>query len=176
MKILASLDGSVASAAILPVVEKLAKAAEAQVTLLTVAPVPAGVRRSGGGPEVVTPGGSFGAAGALNMRAEAVLQPAEPRWSESKDQAIERVEAEGRDALEDAARGLKAAGVAISEAVVINDDPAAAIVRFAGDGSFDLIVMATHGRSGLREVVQGSVAAAVMKSGVAPVLMVRPKK
>jgi nucleotide-binding universal stress UspA family protein len=35
--------------------------------------------------------------------------------------------------------------------------------------------MATHGRSGLREIVHGSVAAAVLRSGVAPVLLVRPK-
>jgi nucleotide-binding universal stress UspA family protein len=50
------------------------------------------------------------------------------------------------------------------------------IVDFAREVGFDLIVMATHGRSGLSELVQGSIAEAVLKSGVAPVLLVRPWK
>jgi len=59
--------------------------------------------------------------------------------------------------------------------VVMGEEPAAAIIAFARRADVDFIVMATHGRSGLREVVQGSVAAEVVRSGVAPVLLVRPK-
>jgi hypothetical protein len=40
--------------------------------------------------------------------------------------------------------------------------------------SIDLVVMATHGRSGISRVVQGSVAGRVLRAGVAPVVLVRP--
>jgi nucleotide-binding universal stress UspA family protein len=38
----------------------------------------------------------------------------------------------------------------------------------------DLVVMATHGRTGLRRAVLGSVAGAVLASGSVPVLLVSP--
>jgi nucleotide-binding universal stress UspA family protein len=75
--------------------------------------------------------------------------------------------------LQDIARGLE--GVQADCHTVIAGDPAEAIIKFAREGGFDLIAMSTHGRSGLSEVLQGSVASAVMRSGVAPVLMVRPR-
>jgi nucleotide-binding universal stress UspA family protein len=40
----------------------------------------------------------------------------------------------------------------------------------------DLIVMATHGRSGIARLVLGSVADKVVHSGAAPVLLVRPSR
>jgi nucleotide-binding universal stress UspA family protein len=53
---------------------------------------------------------------------------------------------------------------------------AKAIIDFARENKVDVIAMATHGRGGLNELVQGSVAAAVVRSGVAPVLLIRPAK
>ena len=38
----------------------------------------------------------------------------------------------------------------------------------------DLIVMATHGRTGIRRAVLGSVAGAVLTAGSVPVLLVSP--
>jgi nucleotide-binding universal stress UspA family protein len=46
------------------------------------------------------------------------------------------------------------------------------IVTLAGSAS--LVVMATHGRSGLGRLVQGSVAEGVLRHGSVPVLLVRP--
>ena len=40
----------------------------------------------------------------------------------------------------------------------------------------DLIVMGTHGRRGLRRVLLGSVAEAIVRSAPCPVLTIRPKK
>lgn len=54
-------------------------------------------------------------------------------------------------------------------------DPVAAIVRTAKDEGVDLIVMSTHGRSKLAALAQGSVAEAVVRAGVAPVTLVRPR-
>jgi universal stress protein A len=47
------------------------------------------------------------------------------------------------------------------------------IVRAAADYGCDLIVMATHGRSGVKHLLMGSVAEAVIRSAPCPVLVVR---
>jgi len=50
--------------------------------------------------------------------------------------------------------------------------PATVISDLASDEGFDLIVMGTHGRSGLRRAVAGSVAEAVIRHAPCPVLTV----
>jgi nucleotide-binding universal stress UspA family protein len=49
------------------------------------------------------------------------------------------------------------------------------IVRFAKEECMDLIVMATHGRSGLAHVLMGSVAEKVIQRSFVPVLTVKPE-
>jgi nucleotide-binding universal stress UspA family protein len=53
-------------------------------------------------------------------------------------------------------------------------DPRDVIDRVAEETRADLIVMGTHGRRGLRRVLLGSVAEAVVRSAPCPVLIVRP--
>jgi nucleotide-binding universal stress UspA family protein len=53
-------------------------------------------------------------------------------------------------------------------------NPADEIRRFAEQEGVDLIVMATHGRTGLRHVVLGSVAEKVVRLSSIPVLTVKP--
>ena len=48
------------------------------------------------------------------------------------------------------------------------------IVSFATEERFDLIIMATHGRSGIAHVVLGSVAEKVVQRSTVPVLTVKP--
>ena len=48
------------------------------------------------------------------------------------------------------------------------------LTQFAGQNGVDLIVIATHGRSGINEWFWGSVAERVLKTSKIPVLMVRP--
>jgi nucleotide-binding universal stress UspA family protein len=175
MKILATLDGSREARAIIPMLTRLAKDTHAEVTLLTVVTKsPEAMARKGPTVAMVTPGGQMGATTIQVMRSEAILQPTPPKWEESKDQAVQRAEAEARDSIEDFAAPLKKAGIEVREEVAAGDEAADAIIDFAREGKYDLVAMATHGRSGLRQVVQGSVASAVLKSGVAPVLLVRP--
>ncbi|ARA92554.1 hypothetical protein AWN76_004790 [Rhodothermaceae bacterium RA] len=50
----------------------------------------------------------------------------------------------------------------------------AAIMAYAEDEDIDLIVMGTHGRSGVRRLVLGSVAEAVVREAPCPVLTVHP--
>jgi nucleotide-binding universal stress UspA family protein len=54
-------------------------------------------------------------------------------------------------------------------------EPAAGIIHAAHEEGADLVVMTTHGRSGLSEMAQGSVAEEVIKSGEVPVTLVRPR-
>ena len=53
---------------------------------------------------------------------------------------------------------------------------AADICEFAGKGAFDLIVMGTHGRSGLSHLIMGSVAERVLRTAPCPVLTVKVEK
>jgi nucleotide-binding universal stress UspA family protein len=59
------------------------------------------------------------------------------------------------------------------EAHVATGDPADAIVRYAAELGVDLIVMGTHGRTGLQHVLLGSVAEKVVRHALCPVLTVR---
>jgi len=52
--------------------------------------------------------------------------------------------------------------------------PAAEIVRLAKERDADLIVMSTQGRGGLRRLLMGSVAEAVIRTSDIPVLVARP--
>jgi nucleotide-binding universal stress UspA family protein len=51
--------------------------------------------------------------------------------------------------------------------------PITAIVDFAADNQIDLIVMASHGRSGISRLVMGSIAEGVMRKAQCPVLIVK---
>jgi nucleotide-binding universal stress UspA family protein len=172
--ILATLDGSSESQAILPVLTKLAKDTNAEVKLLTVVERVHATGPRPTGPERMRP--STGPPVDPTLTIEAIRKPSDPRWAETEDQAIARLHSEGREYLEDLARPLREGGLKVEENVLMDDDVARAIIEFATREKVDIIAMATHGRTGLREIVQGSVASAVVKSGVAPVLLVRPRK
>ena len=51
--------------------------------------------------------------------------------------------------------------------------PFVEIVKYAGEHNIDVIVMATHGRAGLKHVFIGSVAENVVRQAPCPVLIVR---
>jgi nucleotide-binding universal stress UspA family protein len=60
--------------------------------------------------------------------------------------------------------------------VLREGDPATEIVRYARDANMDLIVMGTHGRSGLERLLMGSVAEKVMRDAMCSVLVVKLPK
>jgi len=57
--------------------------------------------------------------------------------------------------------------------VFLDGDPAAEIVRYASDAAIDLIVMGTHGRSGLERLLVGSVTERVMRAAPCSVMAVK---
>jgi universal stress protein A len=58
---------------------------------------------------------------------------------------------------------------------VVEGSPKVEIVRYARKEIIDLIVLATHGRTGLAHVIMGSVAETVVRTAPCPVLTVRPE-
>ena len=59
--------------------------------------------------------------------------------------------------------------------VVLNDKPHDGIVDLAEDEKVDLIVMGTHGRTGVSHLLLGSTAEKVVRSAACPVLTVKPR-
>jgi len=74
--------------------------------------------------------------------------------------------------LEDLARGARASGVSTTTAVLLGV-PANTIVEAARTERADLIVLGTHGRTGLERVLLGSVAERVVRNAPCAVLTVR---
>ena len=62
------------------------------------------------------------------------------------------------------------------ETIVTVGVPAQEIVNAADDKGVDVIVMGTHGRTGVAHVVMGSVAENVVRNALCPVLTVRQTK
>jgi universal stress protein A len=68
------------------------------------------------------------------------------------------------------------AGRSTWDVVLAVGHPADAVVRVAQERGVDLIVMGTHGRTGLQHVLLGSVAEKVVRLAPCPVLTVRYKR
>ena len=61
------------------------------------------------------------------------------------------------------------------DATILTGDPAEEIVQYASKKKFDLIVMATHGQSGMTVWNLGTVAKRVVRATTQPVLIIRAK-
>jgi nucleotide-binding universal stress UspA family protein len=77
--------------------------------------------------------------------------------------------------LKRTADDLADAGIDVRWHVVEDTAPATGIVRQTAHRGADLIVMATHGRTGLARVLAGSVATEVIRHAPVPVLTLRPE-
>ena len=83
--------------------------------------------------------------------------------------------AEATDYLEQVAAQVRAAGVEAQPKAVLAANPVEAILSAARAPSVGLIALATHGRTGLRRMVLGSVADKLVRSSDVPVLVTRPR-
>ena len=90
------------------------------------------------------------------------------------DDEQRRLESEARDYLGALAARLAAQGRRVQTEVRVGD-PAAVIDATGRELGVAVIVMATHGRSGLLRLVFGSVAAAVVRQATVPILLIRPQ-
>ena len=89
---------------------------------------------------------------------------------------VKKIESESK---QDAGEYLKkisakvSLGGAVVKTEVISGRPAEILAEYATKNQVDLIVIATHGRSGVSRWVWGSVADRILRSACIPVLMVR---
>jgi nucleotide-binding universal stress UspA family protein len=70
---------------------------------------------------------------------------------------------------------LGAEGIKVKTEVVEANRPASAITDYARKNGIELIVIATHGYTGMKRLMLGSVALSVLHDSHAPVLLIRPE-
>ncbi len=87
--------------------------------------------------------------------------------------AENKAQTAARDYLSKVADSLKKEGI-VAETAVVSGRSANEILDYAKKNQVDLIVMSTHGRSGISRWVLGSVADRVLRHSTAPVLLVSP--
>jgi nucleotide-binding universal stress UspA family protein len=100
-----------------------------------------------------------GTAGSAGLSAWAVMLPA--------------VQHEGRAAVDLVAHEALAAGVLHTTEVIDATDAASGIVAEASTEGAELIVVGSHGRTGVRRALIGSVAEKVLRLAHCPVLVIR---
>lgn len=79
--------------------------------------------------------------------------------------------AEGR--LEDLKQTLENRGIKVNTKIIREVPPAIGIITIADEVNADLIVMGSHGRSGIKKFILGSVAQEVLTQSRLPVLIVK---
>jgi nucleotide-binding universal stress UspA family protein len=92
-----------------------------------------------------------------------------------RDAVREAYFASARKYLASVESRLGAEGVKVKAEVLEADRTAAAITDYARDKGMDAIVIATHGYTGLKRLMLGSVALSVLHESPVPVILIRPE-
>jgi nucleotide-binding universal stress UspA family protein len=160
-KILVPLDGSKLAECALPHAEELAKSCDAaEIILVSVTERVQGYQAvEGSNEQFVLSGGGFGSA----------IQPPPRRFV---SEAFGKKEQQADRYLSRIAERLESKGVKVHTEVLFWP-PAEAIASYAEQNGADIIVMSSHGRSGVSRWAHGSVAGKVLRASCVPVLMVR---
>jgi nucleotide-binding universal stress UspA family protein len=154
-RILVPLDGSRFGSRALPYAIDVAKKFKAEIIFtqvvepVTPAPVSTGI----------DPGMSSPAS------AEMALQAAQEEEKRETTRAKRYLRGKVRAAISD--------GVNASYRVIVGD-PAQSIMGTADKENVNLVIMTTHGKSGLKRAIMGSVADKVIRESGKPVLVIRP--
>lgn len=151
-KIMAPLDGSELAECVLPHVESVAKGCGAPnvIFVRVVDPVqlPVGTQSDGGD----------------------IFTEADAKRGRMEEDA--RRESAAKDYLDQLVSRTKYEGVNLRTDVIVGK-VAESLAEYAEKNGVDLIIIATHGRSGISRWAWGSVADRVLRSSCVPVLMVR---
>jgi len=142
-KILVPLDGSQVAECVIPHIETIAGKSDTQVELVTVI--------------------------------EPLEIPTRGKIALSDDD-IKQIDAEGKKEahkyLDQVSSRLSQAGIN-ARAVLLTGKAAESLVRYANNNDVDLIIMATHGRSGISKIFWGSVAEKILRATAIPVLLIK---
>lgn len=82
---------------------------------------------------------------------------------------------ETRKYLERIAERLKKSGIKATY-TILSGKPAESMVEYVNDNNYDLVIIATHGRSGITKWFWGSVAEKILRAINVPVLLVKSYK
>lgn len=145
--VLVPLDGSAFGEASLPHATAMARTLGGRLVLL----------------RVVTPSLAF----------QPELMMGQAYSSTASERILEEEQKEAESYLGAVAGRLKSEGVPMQQIVQVGW-PAETTIEEARKAGAELIVMATHGRTGLAEVLLGSVAMELIHRGTLPLLLVRP--
>ncbi len=109
-------------------------------------------------------------------------------WPSSQTQAIEisaelerkikQANQKAEDYLINTAESLKVAGIPVQTVVIQatqSQQAASRILDYANNNKIDLIIMSTHGRSGISRWAFGSVTEKVVRHSMVPVLTISPE-
>jgi nucleotide-binding universal stress UspA family protein len=149
-KILVCLDGSKLSEQILQYASEEALGADREVALLRAVPLSHSTT-------IAIPG---------------VISSIPP--SPPGPQQLAAEEAEAKEYLDSKAATLKKMGIE-AKCVVLVGNAGEEIVNYANKNKVDLIAIATHGRSGIKRMLFGSVTEYVVKNSKIPILLIKPK-
>ena len=87
----------------------------------------------------------------------------------------EQVFAASRKYLSGVESRLTSLGIKVNTVAVEANRPADTITDYAQKNGMELIIMATHGFTGLKKLMLGSVASGVLSQSPVPVLLIRPE-
>ena len=149
-KILVCLDGSQLAEQIMPYVLREALAFKSKVILLTALSIPG----------LLTP--------------DVPGFPGVPVHSSSALDKVAKDKDRAKEYLEQISQPLRRKGLRV-ECIIPDGPPGSTITSYANENEGDLIAIATHGHSGLRHLLFGSVAEVVIRGASVPILMIKPK-
>jgi len=146
-KILVPLDGSKLAECALPYVEELAKGCGTEEVILV------SVTERVQGYRVFDD--------STQMRGQRLIREAVGKKQEQAQKYLDRI-----------AKAMKAKGISVDTEVLLGD-PAEEIISYAKHPGCDIIVISSHGRSGISRWAFGSVADKIFRASTVPILMVR---
>lgn len=145
-RILVTLDGSEVSESILSMVPKLANGFEASIHLVRIVPFP-----------------------------REISSPYLPTTVQMNQKVIKEAKDAAEADLQEKVNLLAAQGIDAKPHVMVATQAAREICETADEIDADLIVMSTHGRSGISRALLGSTADKVIRGAEVPVLVRRPQ-
>jgi nucleotide-binding universal stress UspA family protein len=149
--VLVPLDGSELAESVLPHVEALAKQRGAELVEVVLLRVCYPPEISSDYPEASMP----------------------LSWEEHVKHEMTWAQQGSEQYLADVQRRLKGSGLNVRSEVLMGK-PADEIIKYVKDNNINLIVMATHGRSGLSRWAYGSTADKILRGATSPIFLVRP--
>jgi len=149
-RLLLPLDGSPFAEAPIPSIEELTKGTKTEIVLTTVCKPP------------LVP--SYGD------------RPINPTWKKYRDELWAETQKQASEYLNKVKTKFEKQGMKVKSQVIPGDlgRVGESIMQAAQNEKVDLIVMTTHGRSGVSRWVYGGVANRIMEQSMQPILLIRP--